>query len=151
MHHPNPELGAKLAHLLSDVVTLKFLFQGYHWNVLGSNFGEMHEFFGELYEDVESSVDPLAENILKVGYPAPYLLQDYVEMSCIEEPRYDGAHVPELLNSAMNVNDSILNCYNGTFAEAEKCNEQGLMDFLAGRIDMHNKWRWQIKAFLGVR
>lgn len=151
MHTPNPELGAKLAHLLSDVVTLKFILQGYHWNVMGSNFGEMHEFFGELYEDVESSVDPLAENILKVGLPAPYLLQDYVEMSCIKEPRYNGANVPELLNSAMNSNDIVINCYYAAFAEAEKCNEQGLIDFLAGRIDMHIKWRWQIKAFLGVR
>jgi len=25
------------------------------------------------------------------------------------------------------------------------------MDFLAQREDMHKKWRWQIKAFLGVR
>jgi len=34
---------------------------------------------------------------------------------------------------------------------AEKCREFGLMDFLAQREDMHKKWRWQIKAFLGVR
>jgi DNA-binding ferritin-like protein len=51
----------------------------------------------------------------------------------------------------MNTNDIVINCYNSAFAEAEKCNEQGIMDFLAGRIDMHVKWRWQIKAFLGVR
>lgn len=151
MHTPNPELAAKLASLLSDVVTSKFIFQGYHWNVIGPDFGEMHDFFGELYEDVDSSIDPLAENILKIGFPAPYLLSDFLEMSKIKEPRYDGANVPELLNSALNVNQMVIDSYNEAFAEAEACNEQGLMDFLAGRIDMHKKWNWQIKAFLGVR
>jgi starvation-inducible DNA-binding protein len=151
MHSTNPELAAKLAKLLSDVVTAKFIFQGYHWNVLGPDFGEMHKFFGDLYEDVDGSIDDLAENILKVGFPAPYLLTDFVEMSDIKEPRYDGTNTPELLNSALGVNQSVLDCYNNAFAEAEKCNEQGLMDFLAGRIDMHKKWNWQIKAFLGIR
>jgi starvation-inducible DNA-binding protein len=111
----------------------------------------MHDFFGKLYEDVDGAIDPLAENILKVGYAAPYLLTDFVEMSTIKEPRYDGANVPELLNSVLNVNQALIDCYYDAFAEAEKCNEQGLMDFLAGRIDTHKKWNWQIKAFLGIR
>lgn len=151
MHDQKPELGAKLAHLLSDVVTLQFLFQGYHWNVLGPDFGEMHNFFGTLYEDVEESVDPLAENILKVGYPAPYLLSDYTEMSCIKEFRYDGRNTQELLMSALRANQATIDCYNAAAKEAEACNEQGLMDFLAGRIDMHTKWRWQMKSYLGER
>jgi len=151
MHGPNPELAAKLAKLLSDVVTAKFVYQGYHWNVLGGDFAEMHDFFGKLYEDVDGAIDPLAENILKVGYAAPYLLTDFVEMSTIKEPRYDGANVPELLNSVLNVNQALIDCYYDAFTEAEKCNEQGLMDFLAGRIDTHKKWNWQIKAFLGIR
>jgi starvation-inducible DNA-binding protein len=85
------QVAKTLAALLSDVVTAKFILQGYHWNVLGPDFGEYHEFFGELYEDVESSVDPLAENILKAGFPAPYLLADFLEMSCIKEERLDGS------------------------------------------------------------
>ncbi len=151
MYEQKPELAARLAHLLSDVVTAKFLMQGYHWNVLGPDFGEYHEFFGELYEDFESSVDPLAENILKLGYPSPYLLMDFCEMTCIKEERQDGSSPKFLLDSALRANDSIINCYMSAFSLAEQCNEQGLMDFLAQRIDMHKKWNWQIKAYLGVR
>ena len=151
MHHPNPELGEKLAHLLADTITTRFIFQGYHWNVLGPDFGEYHEFFGMLYEDVESSVDALAENILKVGYPAPYLLQDYSDLSCIKEERHDGSSVQFMLQSALRVNDTMIACLHEAGEIAEKCREFGLMDFLAQREDMHKKWRWQIKAFLGVR
>ena len=151
MHHPNPELAEKLAHLLADSVSAKFIFHGYHWNVLGPDFGEYHEFFGMLYEDVESSVDALAENILKVGYPAPYLLQDYSDLSCIKEERHDGSSVQFMLQSALRVNDTMIACLHEAGEIAEKCREFGLMDFLAQREDMHKKWRWQIKAFLGVR
>lgn len=151
MHNPNPELAEKLAQLLSDTVVAKFIFQGYHWNVLGPDFGEFHEFFGDLYEDVDSSIDPLAENILKVGFPAPYLLQDYIELSTIKEERLDGTSTQFLLQSALRVNEALISCLHEAGELAEKCREFGLMDFLAGREDMHKKWRWQIKAFLGVR
>ena len=151
MHTPNPELAEKLAHLLADTVTARFILQGYHWNVLGPDFGEFHEFFGTLYEDVDSAIDDTAENILKVGFPAPYLLQDYTDLSCIKEERLDGTSVTFMLQSALRVNETMIDCLHEAGELAEKCREFGLMDFLAGREDMHKKWSWQIKAFLGGR
>jgi starvation-inducible DNA-binding protein len=145
------ELVSKLALLLADTVTAKFIFHGYHWNVLGPDFGEYHKFFKTLYKDVDSSIDPLGENILKAGFPAPYFLTDYAEMSLIKEERLDGSSPTFLLQSAKRVNDQIMHSLFGAFEEAEKCNEQGLLDFLAARIDMHKMWNWQINAFLGVR
>lgn len=151
MHDKSPELAAKLAKLLSDTVVAKFIYQGYHWNVLGPDFGEYHEFFGELYADAEGSVDPLAENILKSGFPAPYLLSDFLEMSTITETRLDGSSTKFLLDSALRVNAELLHCHLEAFEIADACNEQGVADFLAGRIDTLNKWNWQIKSYLGVR
>jgi starvation-inducible DNA-binding protein len=147
----NPVIAEKLAKLLADMVTAKLIFHGYHWNVLGPDFGEYHKFFKTLYKDVDSSIDPLAESILKVGFPAPYLISDYAEMTSIKEERLDGSSTTFLLQSAKRVNDSLMHSLFEALAEAEKFNEQGLMDFLAGRIDMHKMWNWQIKAFLGVR
>ncbi len=151
MHHPNPEMAEKLAHLLADVVNAKFILHGYHWNVVGPDFGEMHHFFAELYSDVDGSVDGLAENILKVGYPAPYLLSDFCDLSCIHEERLDGTSTQFMLQSSLRVVETLYDCHMGAFKVAEQCDLQGLMDFLAARIDMYAKWKWQIKAYLGVR
>lgn len=151
MHDKNPELAAKVAHLLSDVVYTKFLFQGYHWNVLGPEFGEYHEFFQLLYEDLEGAIDDLGENVVKIGFPAPYLLTDFSDMSCISEDRLDGTSTRFLLESALRANEKVIKCHYAVMEEAEACKEHGLMDFIGGRIDMHMKWNWQIKAFLGVR
>jgi starvation-inducible DNA-binding protein len=147
----NTELARKLAHLLADTVAAKFIFHGYHWNVLGPDFGEYHKFFKTLYKDVDSSIDPLGENILKAGFPAPYFLTDYAEMSRIKEDRLDGSSPAFLLQSAKRINDELMHSLLDTFKKAQDCNEQGLMDFLAGRIDTHKTFNWQIKSFLGVR
>ena len=152
MNETKTEMAEKLAVLLSDVVTAKFIFHGYHWNVMGPDFGEYHEFFSTLYEDVDDSIDPLAENILKVGFPAPYLLSDYCELTCInKEDRLDGSSTQALLQSSVRVMQHLYDCHLSAFKMAERLDLQGLMDFLAGRIDMYAKWLWQIKAFLGTR
>jgi starvation-inducible DNA-binding protein len=151
MHDVNPEMAAKLAQVLADTVTANYILHGYHWNALGPNFGEMHDFFAVLYKDVSKSIDPLAENILKVGFPAPYLLSDYVDLCTIKEERLDGTSSQFMLQSALRVVETLHDCHMDALSMANSCNLQGLADFLAGRVDMYSKWKWQIKAYLGVR
>lgn len=150
MTHNHDELGKKLAHLLSDVTALGFLAQGYHWNVKGINFYQFHEFFAEIYADVDSAIDPLAENIRKLGYDAPYLLSDFADMNCIHEERQFGDALL-MVESLARVNNTVTACYVEAFGMADACNEQGIADFIAGRIDMHKKWQWQLESTLGIR
>tara|TARA_R110000782_G_scaffold185968_4_gene275986 strand:- start:2574 stop:3029 length:456 start_codon:yes stop_codon:yes gene_type:complete len=151
MRQEKTELAEKLAEVLSDVVMAKFILHGYHWNVMGSDFGQLHKFFGKLYLDLDSSIDPLAENILKIGFPAPYMLSDYVELSGISERRLDGSDSQGMLYSALDIIEQLYACHIAAFHLAEKYDLQGLLDFLAARSDMYAKWMWQIKSFLGVR
>ena len=150
MTYNHEELGKKLAHLLSDVTALGFLAQGYHWNVKGPSFYQFHEFFAEIYADVDGAIDPLAENIRKLGYDAPYLLSDFAGMTCISEERQFGDAMT-MVESLARVNSVVTACYVEAFGMADACNEQGIADFLATRIDMHKKWQWQLESTLGVR
>jgi starvation-inducible DNA-binding protein len=149
--HNKTDLVEKLSHLLSDVITMRSVAQGYHWNVKGIEFTQMHELFQEIYEDIDSSVDPLAEQIRKLGYDSPYFLTDFVEMTCLGDmPRLSGDPV-QMLESLLNVNNSVNACILGAFQLADACNEQGIADFLAGRDDMHKKWGWYLRSSLGIR
>jgi starvation-inducible DNA-binding protein len=151
MYEENTGLAEKLAHVMGDVVTTSLIAQGYHWNVKGIEFSQLHEFFAEIYSDINSSIDPLAENIRKLGFDAPYLLQDFQGLTCISEPRIETGDALHMVSSLDRANDCALSCYYAAFSEASKCNEQGIADFIAGRIDMHKKWSWQLKATLGKR
>ena len=149
--HNKTDLVEKLSHLLSDVMTMRSVAQGYHWNVKGIEFTQMHELFQEIYEDIDSSVDPLAEQIRKLGYDSPYFLTDFVEMTCLGDmPRLSGDPV-QMLESLLNLNISVNACILGAFQLADACNEQGIADFLAGRDDMHKKWSWYLRSSLGTR
>lgn len=139
-----------LSMLLADLVTARFIAQGYHWNVRGINFSEFHEFFGEIYLDYDSAVDPVAEDIRKLGAPAPYLLQDFLAMSQIKEESVQSGEPELMLVSLLNINASLLEASKVLFNVADSLNEQGIADFLAGRIDNHKKWAWQISATLGM-
>jgi starvation-inducible DNA-binding protein len=144
-------LAEQLAHLLADVTTLGFLAQGYHWNVKGLNFSQFHGFFAEIYADIDGAIDPLAENIRKLGYDAPYLITDFVELTCIARQDRELGDPVLMVESLARVNQGVILCYEQAFGMADACNEQGIADFLAGRIDMHKKWQWQLKSTLGVQ
>jgi DNA-binding ferritin-like protein len=43
-------------------------------------------------------------------------------------------------------NDKVLETLNVAFKLAENFDKQGLADYLAGRIDTHNKHRWMLRS-----
>lgn len=148
MNHIAIPVAEKLAALLSTLVSAKFIAQGYHWNVKGRDFREFHEFFSDIYEDFDGAIDPTAENILKLGFDAPYLLGDFQEMTCTNEERIQNGNVEAMLVSLVRVNQALLDASFDAFAVANEANEQGIANFLAERIDQHKKWNWQLTAAL---
>jgi starvation-inducible DNA-binding protein len=134
-----------LAECLSNAVVLSYKAQGHHWNVKGMKFSMFHEFFGEIYADVYGSIDPLAENMLKVGVNAPYRLQEFAKLSSITDNEV-GSDAKMMVMDLVEANLTMIDCLNDCFAAANAANEQGVADFIAGRIDMHKKWDWQLKA-----
>lgn len=146
----NTDLAKHLAICLGGTVISKFIAHGYHWNVKGIEFSQLHDFFSEIYEDYDSAIDPLAESIRKLGYDAPYLLTDFVEISAVPEPTRITSDASAMLLSLYEVNGTLLGCIKKAFNVANNCNEQGIANFLAERIDMHQKWQWQLRSSLNM-
>lgn len=143
-------LASKLAEVLADLNVAASVSQGFHWNVKGSDFSEYHAFFGAIYEDIQGSIDPTAENILKLGFDSPYLLQDFLSLTSIQAVRVRSNDPETMTYQLLHINAQLLECLNGAFSTADECNAQGVADFLAGRIDAHMKWQWQLAASLGM-
>lgn len=142
-------LAEKLAVILADVVAYKSIAQGYHWNVKGPEFTQFHKFFQKLYEDADSSVDPLAENIRKLGYDAPFTLEDFSSLSCLEVAPA-GSDPITMSKRLHQINEHIRACLVAGFNIANDIDQQGIADFLAQRIDMHDKWLWQLGTTVGA-
>lgn len=138
-----------LRQTLADAVTFSMKAQGYHWNSFGENFQQYHALFGTVYDDVSGSIDAIAENILKVGSYSPYHIQDLAGMTRIvptPRPQSCQAMAADLYAS----NEIVINTLYECFDQANRSNQQGVADFIAGRIDMHQKWSWQLKQSAGL-
>lgn len=143
----NPQLVEALKKLLGNEVVMYFKAHGHHWNVIGNDFSQFHDFFAEIYEDIYSSIDPTAEDIRKLGAPAPYRLVEFARASDIQDAQV-GQNAMAMCKDLYDANDIMLNSLKMTFDIANESNEQGIANFIAERIDMHQKWRWQLNAFL---
>ena len=131
--------------LVSDVVTFYFMAHGYHWNVEGPDFSQYHSLFSDIYEDAYGSIDPIAENIRKLEDYAPFSLQKFLDLRTLEFKDVQ-TNPKAMAKSLLTANEAVIKTLKKAFTEAEKADEQGIMNFLADRIDHHQKWSWQLKA-----
>ena len=141
-----------LADSLKTLLATEYAFvikaQFFHWNVEGPDFAQLHEFFGDLYEEVyDNSIDRTAEYIRTLDDYAPGSFERFLELSAVtgqvKVPRAR-LMIEELLANNMQMIDLL----NETFAAAEAENQQGIANFIAERIDAHGKHGWQLKSFL---
>jgi starvation-inducible DNA-binding protein len=79
------QLADKLNELLANYSIFYQNTRGYHWNVRGEKFFELHLKFEELYTDMQVKIDDIAERILTLGYTPDHSYTDYKKISTIKE------------------------------------------------------------------
>ena len=121
--------------------------QYFHWNVEGSDFAQLHDFFQNIYEDAYSALDPTAEYIRYLGEYAPASLERFSELTEISgQTKIPRARL--MLEELKVNNDQMMDLLNRCFAEANNDNEQGIANFIAERLSAHGKYRWQLTSYL---
>ena len=142
-----------LADSLKTLLATNFAYylkaQGFHWNVEGPDFSELHAFFQEIYEDAYSALDPTAEYIRYLGEYSPASLERFSELTEISgQTKIPRARL--MLEELKANNDQMIDLLNRCFAEANDNNEQGIANFIAERLSAHGKYRWQLTSYLKV-
>lgn len=119
----------------------------FHWNVEGPDFSQYHDLFGEIYEEVYGSIDAFAENIRKLGAYTPGSYTRFSVLSVIDEevkvPPKD-VMVAELLKDG----EVMVDLLAKVFRMAENAGEHGISNFIADRMDGHQKHNWMLRASL---
>ena len=141
-----------LADALKTLLATEYAFvvkaQLFHWNVEGPDFAQLHEFFGDVYNEVyDNSIDKTAEYIRALGDYSPGSFERFAELSVIKgQTKIPRARL--MIEELLANNNQLLDLLNGTFATAEQENQQGIANFIAERIDAHQKHGWMLRSFL---
>ena len=131
--------------VLADTFAMYLKAHNYHWNVEGSNFPQYHDFFGNLYQELHGAVDPIAEEIRALDAYVPGSLSRFLELTEIE----DELSIPngvEMARRLMVDNQKVIMTLDMVFKLADELDQQGLADFIAGRLDTHKKHGWMLRS-----
>ena len=141
------ELADKLNVLLANYSTFYQNVRGYHWNIKGEKFFELHAKFEELYNDLFLKIDELAERILTLGYAPDHKFSEYMKTSRIKESSQsrDGKiAVEDILNSFK----TIIMLQREILSLAQETEDEGTLALMSDYIREQEKSVWMYTAFL---
>lgn len=140
-------LSDNLKILLASTQSFAIKSQNFHWNIEGSNFPQYHAFYDTLYNDVNETIDSIAEYIRILGHYTPGSLQRYGELSIIP----DQTKIPRaslMFQETLQDIDRMLELIIPMFDEATNEKQQGIANFLAELQDLYGKKAWFIRSIL---
>jgi len=119
----------------------------YHWNVEGRHFSQDHTLFGTIYEEVQDNLDKFAEEIRTIGTYAPGIFDRFMDLSSIQQTA-DIPSAEEMYQTLIEKNARVIESLTELFEMLEGNRLHGFGDFIAGRIDAHNKHQWMLTSTL---
>ena len=140
-------LSDNLKVLLASTQAFAIKTQNFHWNVEGSNVPQYHEFFNTLYEDVNATIDPIAEYVRVLGAYTPGSLTRYAELSMIQ----DQIKIPRaqlMFTESLQDCETMCELVVAMFDEATNERQQGIANYMAELQDLYGKKAWFIRSTL---
>lgn len=141
----------ELADLLNDLLANYSLFyqntRGYHWNITGDKFFELHLKFEELYNDLFVKIDEVAERILTLGYNPEHKFTDYIGTAKIAESSEvsDGYKAVEQILEAFQI---LLEKQRHLLNLSAEIDDEGTNALMSDYIREQEKLVWMYSAFL---
>ncbi len=140
------ELAEKLNVLLANYSIFYQNVRGYHWNIKGEKFFELHVKFEELYNDLLLKIDEIAERILTLGYSPDHNYSGYKKVSAIAESSEvsDGIKaVGDILNSFK----TIIGLQRELLMLSDDANDEGTNALMSDYVRSQEKLVWMYSAF----
>jgi starvation-inducible DNA-binding protein len=141
------ELSNKLNVLLSTYQLFYINARGFHWNIKGTNFFELHVKFEEIYTDALTKIDEVAERIRTLGHSPLHSFTDYLQTSTIKEVTNisDGekavAYVLEGFQALIEIERELLEI-------SDNAGDEGTNALMSDYLREQEKFVWMYSAYL---
>ncbi|MFZ1806267.1 MAG: Dps family protein [Cyclobacteriaceae bacterium] len=141
------QLAKKLNVLLANYSLFYQNTRGYHWNIKGEKFFELHLKFEELYNDLLLKIDEVAERILTLGHSPNHTYSDYADVSTIKESK----QVSDGVKAVTNILESfktLISLQRELLQLSEEAGDEGTNALMSDYIRAQEKLIWMYSAFL---
>ena len=139
------DLGQSLKIALADNFMMYMMTHFFHFNVEGPDFVQYHNMFKTIYEDLWESLDNIGEQIRALDEYTPFSISRFKELTKVEEE----TKIPtasSMIEKLLATNDQVIDSLNKAMEQAKIANNEGLINFLGGRLEVHAKHGWFLRA-----
>src|SRR5262245_3004046 len=136
-----------LCGAVADTYTLYLKTHGFHWNVTGPEFPFLHTMFETQYNELWAAVDEIAERIRALGFPAPGSNSQFAALTQIKESTRPPA-AKEMIKQLLADNETVTKRLRAANEVCEEAGDVDTGDILVGRMQVHAKAAWMLRAQL---
>ena len=134
--------------LLADEYVLYTKTRNAHWNIVGSNFMELHKFFEGQYEAIDETIDSVAERIRTLGHYSLGTLKDFLKLTHLSE-NVALSNEKDALKALLEGHEVIIqNIRKDIITINDKHKDLGTADFITGIMEEHEKMAWMLRSYL---
>lgn len=142
------ELIEKLNDLLANYQVFYQNVRGFHWNIKGHKFFELHVKFEELYTDLHTKIDEIAERILTLGGTPMHTFDDYAKTSKVKALKNASQDV-ECVQGVLDAFSVLLEKQRVILEVSAKMDDEGTNALASDYIREQEKLVWMYSSWLG--
>lgn len=142
------DLANQLNELLANYSVFYQNVRGYHWNVSGDKFFELHIKFEELYNDLFVKIDEVAERILTLGHMPAHKYSEYMQHSSIGESN-EGADGLKAVGEILDAFKVLISKQRNILELAGDTGDEGTSALMSDYIREQEKLVWMYSAYMG--
>ncbi len=140
-------LTGQLNQLLADYQVFYQNLRGFHWNIKGREFFELHLKFEEFYNDAVIKIDEIAERILTLEGEPLHTFTAYVNHADIKEEKgiTNGIEGVEIVVKNFS---TIILLEREILALAAEADDEGTVALMSDYISQTEKTLWMLNSYL---
>ena len=142
------ELVVKLNKLLANYQVFYQNLRGFHWNIKGKDFFELHLKFEEYYEDAVIKIDEIAERILTLQGVPFHTFTDYLENAEIKPVKKDRVGSESVAIVIENFS-TLISKEREILALASEADDEGSLSQMSDYITETEKTLWMLNSYMG--
>lgn len=145
-HHAT-QLADKLNDLLANYMIFYQNTRGLHWNIKGEKFFELHLKFEELYNNLLTKVDEIAERTLTLGGIPLHTFDDYSSNSNIR-PVKNVTRADEAVRTLLDAFQILILKQRELLDLSNEANDEGTNALMSDYIREQEKLVWMYTAYV---
>jgi starvation-inducible DNA-binding protein len=137
----------ELQQLLANYQVFYTNMRGFHWNVKGRGFYQLHELFEKMYDDAAEKVDEIAERILMLGEVPAHNFSEYLKVSQVKETGIV-SDPDEIVNLILDSLKTIITQEHKVLDIASAGNDEATTTMMGDFLSEQEKTVWMLTSYL---